>query len=228
MSKPLFLVYTDHPMCSIDCADAVCEVLNESGLYDARMVGPDSHPKTALTKALLKKADCVVFGGGLGDSDQFDDTLYSYSASIKNYVKNGGKYLGICMGSYFSGSHYFDLLLGYDAVQYIKRKGSTVKVSGPSIVKLVWNNGQKYSIYFHDGAAFVETPNIHDANIIARYKNGDIAALIQDHKKGKIGVIGPHPEARKWWFYSQTKIKDNWKNSVHPKLLLDFVKQLLK
>ena len=83
--KPLFLVYTDNPMCSIDCADAVCDVLNYSGFYEARLVGPSSEYKTPLTKELLKKSSCVVFGGGMGDADQFDKKLIHLLFSLKKF-----------------------------------------------------------------------------------------------------------------------------------------------
>ena len=227
MHKPVFLVYTDHPMCSMDCADAVCDVLNSSGLYDARMIGPDSYPRIAFNQDNIEHADCIVMPGGWGDSDQFDETLYKSSKMIESYVKKGGRYLGICMGAFFAGHHYFDILTNAKAVQYIKRKNSTTKRDNHDVVGLNWQ-GEHHDMYFHDGAAFIpvdmkEIP----ANIIAYYKNGDVAAMIQKYKKGKVGVIGPHPEAQKWWFYSQTCIKDRWKDCIKHDLLLDFVNKLL-
>jgi glutamine amidotransferase-like uncharacterized protein len=227
MKKPRFLVYADHPMCSIDCADAVCEILNQSGLYDAKMFGPSSHPKLEFSSDV----DCVVVPGGWGDSDQYDYRLKDTDLEfqIKDYVINGGKYLGICMGAYFAGHYYFNLLKNYKAVQYIKRNKSSTKRLTHDIVDLIWNNDGPYSTYFHDGAAFIPYGNKHgSAEIIARYTNGDIAAMIQNCNKGKVGVIGPHPEARKWWFYSQTRITDHWKDSIQEELFLDFVKRLLK
>ena len=225
--KPLFLVYTHHPMCSLDCSDAICEVLNQSGLYEAKMVGPDSHPKLDLTDENLKNVDCLVIPGGWGDSDQFDAKLKHKTEIIVNYVRNGGKYFGICMGSYFAGHHYLNILNGYEAHQYIKRKGCSTNRENHDIVTLNWNKIQK-TVYFHDGAAFIPTNKSSKAKIIARYQNGDAAALIQKYKKGRVGVIGPHPEAHKWWFYSQTRIKKRWKDCVHHELILDFVERLLK
>lgn len=227
MKKPLFLVYTNHPMCSVDCADAVCEVLNDSGLYEARMIGPDSHPKIEFTAENIKDADCLVMPGGLGDSDQFDYELIDDREMVSNYVASGGVYLGICIGSYFASHHYFDILTDVKAVQYIKRKKATIKRSEHDVVNIVWENVE-VPMYFHDGAAFVPTKGEVKGSIIARYTNGDIAAMIQKFHKGKVGVIGPHPEAKKWWFYSQTRIRHRWKDSIQHNLLLDFVNQLLK
>jgi len=214
-------------MCSTDCSDAVCEVLNQSGRYKAKMIGPSSYPEMEFNEENIKKADCLVFPGGWGDSDQFDDRLTKHRLMVKNYVENGGRYLGVCMGAYFAGHHYFDILTGATAVQYIKRKNSTIKRSTHDIVELTWNNVSGYNTYFHDGAAFVPTHEYIPAKIIAKYKNGDAAAIIQPHKKGMIGVVGPHPEAMKWWFYSQTRIKDGWKDGIQHDLFLDFVKRLM-
>lgn len=225
--KPRFLVYTDHPMCSLDCSDAVCEVLNQSGLYKAKMIGPSSYPELEFNEENIKKANCLVFPGGWGNSDQFDDKLIKHKSVVENYIKNGGRYLGVCMGAYFAGKHYFDILTGADAVQYIKRKKSTVKRSTHDIVELTWNNIDGYNTYFHDGAAFVPTHGTIPAKIIGKYKNGDAAAIIQPYKKGMVGVIGPHPEAMKWWFYSQPRITNEWKTSIQHDLFLDFVGKLM-
>lgn len=225
--KPLFLVYTDHPMCSIDCADAVCDVLNQSGLYDAKMVGPSSYPYLELNTDTLQEADCLVIPGGLGDADQFDKDIYKYKPLITKYVNEGGKYLGICMGSYYASGHYFNLLKDTKAVQYIKRKNADVKRDGPAVTTIVWENVyEPITMYFHDGAAFVNT-NDKDTHIVAHYCNGDAAAVIQRLGKGRVGAIGPHPEAMKWWYYSQRKVQDRWKDSVHHELMLDLIDKLL-
>jgi glutamine amidotransferase-like uncharacterized protein len=228
--KPLFLVYTDHPMCSIDCADATCEVLNQSGLYDVRMIGPSSYPYLEFNAENVFKATCLVFPGGLGDADQFDENLINHKQMVYDYVSSGGKYLGICQGAYFASKHYFDLLGDIEAVQHIKRPGASTRRSGPAIVPLKWRNTGPHLAYFHDGASFVVTEGRGDAcyaTIQAFYENGDPAALIQHLWQGTIGVIGPHPEAMRWWFYSQTQIHEGWKNPLQHNLLLDFVQNLL-
>ena len=228
-TKPLILVYVDHPMCSIDCADATCEVLNQSGFYDAKMIGPDSHPYLKFTAENLSIADCLIMPGGDGDADQFDNDLFKYKDMVANYVSEGGRYLGICQGAYFAGQYYFNLLHGYDSKQYIKRKGSTIKRCGPSVVNIKWRGSEDRPVYFHDGAAFIPTESnkFTSADVFARYKNKDAAALIQSYKRGKVGVIGPHPEAMRWWFYTQTKVKEGWKGEMQHDLLLELVEELL-
>lgn len=229
-TKPLLLVYTEHPMCSLDCADAVCDVLNSTGKYNARLIGPTSFPFDILGSQNLKKADCLVMPGGWGDSDQFDSSLLrTHSTIVRKYVASGGKYLGVCMGAYFAGHHYFNILAGdTKAAQYVRRKKSTVKHEKHDVVELNWE-GEDKTVYFHDGAAFVPRKGFDEISgeIVATYTNGDAAALIQPYSKGYVGVMGPHPEAPKWWFYSQTRIKKRWRDCVHQGLFLSFTKKLL-
>ena len=228
MKTPLVYVYTDQPMCSIDCVDATCDVLNSSGIVEAKMIGPDSFPLIELNEENLHKASCIVFPGGDGDADQFDNSLIFKRKLIEDYVSSGGRYLGICQGAYFAGKHFFNLLRGFDAVQHIKRNGAQIKRSGSNIIDIKWKDERIYPIYFHDGAAFVTTSEQPAfTNILAHYLNGDVACLIQAHKKGRVGVIGPHPEAQKWWFYSQTKIKNGWTYCIQTPLLVQLIQELL-
>lgn len=229
-SKPLLLVYTEHPMCSLDCADAVCDVLNNTGKYKASLVGPSSFPFEILDHQKLEKASCLVMPGGWGDSDQYDNSrLKSYATLIRKYVASGGKYLGVCMGAYFAGHHYLNILSNNTkAAQYVRRKKSTVKHEKHDVVEVVWE-GEDKTVYFHDGAAFVPRKGYDkiSGEVVATYTNGDSAALIQSFAKGTVGVIGPHPEAQKWWFYSQTRIKKRWRDCAHQELFLNFTKKLL-
>lgn len=227
MKKPKFLIYTDHPMCSLNCADAVREVLINTGLYEAELYGPSSYPKLDFSNDV----DCVVYPGGLGDADQFDERIKGTKEErrLKKYIANGGRYLGICMGGYFAGHHYFNILTNVKAEQFIKRKNSCTKRSKHDVVNIIWENRGLYPTYFHDGAAFIpDGKKLVIADAVAHYKNGDIAAMIQNYHKGKVGVIGPHPEAQRWWFYSQKRITDRWHDSIQHKLLLKFVKKLLE
>ena len=229
--KPLVLVYVDDPMCSLDCADATLEVLNQSGLYNARMIGPSSYPELEFNKENITKADCLIFPGGEGDADQFDEDLVNHKQIVAEYVSGGGKYIGICQGSYFASKYYFDLLDNIVAKQHIKRKGASVRRCGPAIVPISWRGSEPQPIYFHDGAAFVspeEGMNLGYCKVLATYENGEAAALVQQYWEGAIGVIGPHPEAMKWWFYSHTAIKDGWKTINQHWMLLDIMEETFK
>jgi phosphoribosylformylglycinamidine (FGAM) synthase-like amidotransferase family enzyme len=217
-------------MCSLDCADAVLDVLRLSRKYDADFIGPSSYPYKALTSSSIAEASCLVVPGGLGDADQYDDSfLRRLAPTVKSYLAQGGRYLGICAGGYFAGHHYMDILKpNTKAAQYVRRKGSTVHHEDHDVVTIDWQ-GETRTAYFHDGAAFVPRKwcSKISGDVVARYSNGDAAAIIQPYKYGRVGVMGPHLEAHKWWFYSQTRISKRWRDSVQHDLLLEFTERLL-
>jgi glutamine amidotransferase-like uncharacterized protein len=224
------LIYVENPMCSIDCADGLRDVLDSAGNYTTTLVGPGSIPKKELTPEILKSADCLVIPGGTGDAAKFKKSkLKAIKKELQDYVRTGGRYLGICMGAYFADRNYFDLLAkNTRAVQYVKRKQSTITHEKRAIVTVNWQ-GKEKSMYFHDGTAFVPSfwSSKISGEIIAVYNNNDAAALIQKSGQGKIGLIGPHPEAQKWWFYVQAKIRNRWLDCIQHQLVLNFFKKLL-
>lgn len=210
--KPRIAIFLHHPECSAQCAVGMYEALSSDFIVD--MFHTDQ-----IKNNIFKKADIVAFPGGIGDSD----TFYKYLSSKADYVREavyfGKRYLGICMGAYWAGHHYFDIIEGIDAVQYIKRPHSGIRRSFGTTIPVTWND-RATDMYFYDGCALLG--NEKKFNVIARYKNNDPMAVIQ----GNIGLIGCHPESMKSW-YDRKNMKPKWHKYYHHKLLLEFTKQLL-
>ncbi len=210
-------IYKQHPIAERECVDALHEIFHNK--YKVNIVTHD-----VLTKDYLKNIDCIIFPGGVGDADNFDNLLADKKNVIRNYVSDGGKYIGICMGSYFAGKNYFDLLGDVDAVQYIKRPNSEVKHERPTVINCYWL-GSPYSMYFYDGAAFVGS--IRKNQAFLKYQNGDVGGLCKKFNKGRVVVIGPHPEALKSW-YTELRKGKLWNEGEIHKLLLNLVNDVLK
>ncbi|NBO29597.1 MAG: hypothetical protein EBX47_10865 [Synechococcaceae bacterium WB8_1B_057] len=210
--KPRAGILVHHPECSIQSA---------TGIYEA--LGKDFKTQffhnNEISDKFLKKFDLIVFPGGIGDADSYDRILKPYEDSVKNYVVKGGSYLGVCMGAYWAGHHYFDILDGVKAVQYIKRPRSDVKRSFGTTARITWE-GQKHDMFFYDGCSLIGKES--KFQIIARYFNNDPMAIIQD----RIGVIGCHPESMPSW-YNKKFIQDRWHKYEHHRLLLNFTKILI-
>jgi imidazoleglycerol phosphate synthase glutamine amidotransferase subunit HisH len=171
----------------------------------------------------LKKFDMVAFPGGIGDSNSYDKFFRRKAQNaVADYVANGGRYLGICMGAYWAGSYYFDILDGVDAVQYIKQPTATVKRSYGTVADVLWNN-KSINMYFYDGCALIgDTTKF---KTIATYANGDAMAIIQN----RIGIIGCHPESLKYWYEAPWNyINQHWHKGEHHTLLLEFVDELMQ
>lgn len=151
-----------------------------------------------LTAKTFSNAAVYIQAGG-DDSLDIKAALSAEEISaLKNYVKTGGRYWGLCAGAYFAGETIDDQgkvkglnIIPGDAEPYTR--------SHKARVELVTWQGQKRQMYLQDAPHFRLQA---DAKVIpiAYYKNGSIAAFITDYGKGKVALCGPHPEADYAWF----------------------------
>jgi len=161
----------------------------------------------------------VAFPGGIGDSDSFYNILNPNQAGVKQFVQAGGRYLGICMGAYWAGSNYFDILDSVDAVQYITRPGTDTRRPHAKNISVTWQ-GKPMSMFWYDGCALVGDPSKFET--VATYANGDAMAIRQN----RIGLIGCHPESEQFWYDGYSWMRPHWHQRQHHQLLLAFVDQL--
>jgi len=208
-------LFLHHPQCSEDCAFAMVHSLSSE--YQIRIFTE----KELDDDNFFDNIDVIAFPGGIGDSDSYPNFFTRTRANrIARFLDGGGHYLGICMGAYWAGSRYFDILTDVDAVQYIKRPNATVRRSYGTVAEIDWN-GSKEQMYFYDGCALIGDES--KFKTIARYANGDSMAIIQ----GRIGLIGCHPEAPLQWYQDEWKyIEKHWNGGRHHTLLLNFVNEL--
>ena len=170
---------------------------------------------------VLSYSDIIAFPGGIGDADtHFSFFTRRMGNKIADFIDAGGFYLGICMGAYWAGSRYFDLLDDVDAVQYIKREGATTRRSYATTETVLWNNKIE-DMFFYDGCSLVGDESRF--RTIGRYVNNDPMAIIQ----GNVGVIGCHPESLEYW-YDKKYMEKRWHKGHHHELLLGFVDELVK
>ena len=206
-------LFNHHPECSIDCCNGMIDAL--SATYKV-----DLFTKEQFDRVILKKYNAVMFPGGIGDShSHYNFFTRRQGNALAEYIENGGKYLGICMGAYWAGPWYFDLLEKIDVVQYIKRPEADVRRSYATTAKVTWYE-EEYNMFFYDGCTYLGDERTFE--VISRYANGDPMAIIQ----GNIGLIGCHPESEHYW-YNRKFLKNRWHNYAHHKLLLDFVNILI-
>ena len=199
-------LFIHQPICAVDSANGIISALSPH--YSFKLFSKDEVEPT-----FFDDVDCVCFPGGIGDADKFDSLLKYNADPVISFVKNGGKYLGICMGAYWAGEDYFDILDDVDVEQYIRRPKTDTHRPHPKAMPVVWNN-EHHRMYFYDGCAF-EGNNF---KTIATYPNNDPMAIIQNN----IGLIGCHPESQQYW-YNKKYLEPHWHRGIHYKLLFDFV-----
>jgi hypothetical protein len=206
-------VFRHDPFCSRACAEAVAHVLAKD--YDV-----DQISLSGLTESGLAAYDLVVFPGGEGDADRFHGLLGRRRTVVQNFVANGGAYLGICMGAYWAGRHYFSLLPQTDCVQYIARPKAEIRRSYKTALRVTWD-GAPETMFFYDGCTFLSRSDAFET--IATYANGDPMAILAPG----IGLIGCHPESARAW-YDTPSLKSQWHRGIHHDHLRDFVKRILQ
>jgi glutamine amidotransferase-like uncharacterized protein len=210
--KPTIALFLHQPKCSVQSGNGIIKSL--SSHYNFKIF-----TRHELEADFFDDVDCVAVPGGIGDAASFDYLLGNNGSRIKQFVSAGGKYLGICMGAYWAGKHYLNMLDNVDAVQYITRPGTDTRRPHAKNINVNWN-GTDTEMFFYDGCALVGNGQ---CDIIATYANGDPMAIIQ----GRLGLIGCHPESERHWYESYTWMRSKYHNGQQHQLLLDFVNTLM-
>ena len=212
--KGKIALFIHHPKCSIECGNGILEALQP---YYKFKIFTSWH----LDANFFDDVDMIAVPGGIGDSDSHEALFKANGERVRNFVKDGGKYLGICMGAYWADQYYFDLFKDIRASQYITRPGTDTKRPHAKAQRVVWKD-QEELMYFYDGCAF-HGDGLDSADIYSRYPNGDPMAIIQ----GTVGAIGCHPESEiSWYTEYHSWMKPYYHGGKHHKLLLDFVDDL--
>jgi len=206
-------IFIHQPACSVDSANGIIRALDSH--YSFKLFSQDEVEDT-----FFDNVDLICIPGGIGDADRFKSLMKYNAEHVHRYVKNGGKYLGICMGGYWAAREYFNILDGIDCVQYIRQPNTDTRRPHPKSMPVKWKD-QDYKMFFYDGCAMVG--NTTAANIIATYPNNDPMALIQNN----VGIIGCHPESEDYWYENYSWMRKETQRN-HSELLLDFVSDLMK
>jgi len=209
--KPTIAIFIHDPHCETECALAMIEGLVSD--FNVRTFGLDE-----LNYEFLMPFDAVAFPGGMGDAADFYEIFNNgHIRTIKSYLRDGGKYFGICMGAYWAGPDYFNIVGDMSVEQYIERPNNEIGHEGPTVADITWL-GQPDVMYFYDGCAMTGD----SMEVVATYANGDAMAVI----KNGVGIIGCHPESQQWWF-ELDMIPHYLYNTKHKQLMSDFVKRLV-
>lgn len=195
-SPPVALVYRGRKPVERSSAEAVAALLlGSSWGFKVEFVGP--RETRSLSAETLAGATLYAQPGG-GTLGKAFRRLSSESGHVHDYVASGGRYLGMCLGGYLAGATPgFDLLPG-DTDRYIDLVGASVTHDGDAIIPVIWR-GQRRDMYFQDGPYF-DLDSEDGVQVLARYTNGAVAALVAPHGRGRVAVVGPHPEATVDWF----------------------------
>ncbi|KAJ3270237.1 biotin holocarboxylase synthetase [Terramyces sp. JEL0728] len=164
-------------------------------------------PATLINSPFEESTSLIVMPGGR-------DLLFLESLGnkginkIKNYVKNGGKYLGICGGAYFAcnrvefelGRHLYEVV-GDRPLQLCPAvargcivKGFEYNTEKGSAAVEIKTADDTLKVYVNGGPSF-HLSESSDATVLARYTLNNEPAIVETTiGKGKSIVLGPHLE----------------------------------
>jgi glutamine amidotransferase-like uncharacterized protein len=208
--KKCIALFVYDPKCSVQSVNGIIKALG--AFYNFKIFS-----YSLLEDNFFDDVDIIAIPGGFGDASSFTRAFKHNGNRIKQFVQGGGKYLGICMGAYWAGQHYFNMLNGVDAVQYITQPNADTRRPHAKDIDIIWK-GHPNRMFFYDGCALVG--NTSKFKTIATYANGDAMAIIQNN----IGLIGCHPESDPFWYDSYSWMRGKY-SSKHD-LLLEFVNTL--
>jgi biotin protein ligase-like protein len=193
--NPLALVYRG-PASLPGCPEAVAALLGSGRWgFDVRYAGPDED--VPLSAGSLAGAAVYAQPGG-GTLSHAYRHMRRHRRAIRRFVRSGGSYLGFCLGGYLAGATPGFALLPGDTDQYIASPGTTVHSEDDTLVDVCWR-GRQRTLFFQDGPFFWVRASA-DVIILATYPNDTIAAIVAGYGSGRVGVVGPHPEATEDWF----------------------------
>ena len=115
-------LFLHQPKCSVQSVNGIMTAL--SSHYSFKIF-----TRHEVERDFFDDVDCVCIPGGIGDADSFDYLFSENGDTVKQFVRGGGKYLGICMGAYWAEHHYLDLLKDIGAEQYITRPGADTQAT---------------------------------------------------------------------------------------------------
>ena len=205
-------LFMHEPVCDAQCSNGVIKSLE--GKYHFKLFG-----KNKMEEDFFDDVDAVLFPGGIGDSDRFERVAEIHKPRIQQYIQDGGRYIGICMGAYWADRHYFDILDETRVEQYIAQPGTDTRRPHPKALPVNWQ-GDLTRMYFYDGCTFLGG----EQDVYATYDTGYSMAIIQN----RIGLIGCHPESQQYWYDRPAYLKKHWHGGDDNHRLLQFVDTLME
>lgn len=195
--RPTALVYRG-PASSEGCPEAVGRLL-EAQSFRVVYCGPDEEVDVSAESLAGAQVYAQPGGGSLRPAWRH---TRDYAPALRDFVSAGGNYLGFCLGAYLAGDDPGYALFPGQVRQYIGTAGATITDTKSTVVGVDWR-GDSRSLYFQDGASFTVPDDDWSAvggEVLARYRNGAVAAVVAPHGRGRIGLVGPHPEADASWY----------------------------
>ena len=198
--RPVAVVYSDDSTGPADGDDTgAMAALLVASRWNFEVITAGPRGSMSVVDALARP-DVRLYGqpGGSGDDSAAFKRQRRDKSAIRDFVAQGGRYLGICMGGFLAEPGFYNIFRGR-VDEYYSSKGASVQTDDPAVIPVIWR-GKRRKMYFQDGGYMVPKRKATGITVLARYTNESIAALVAPFGEGKVGLCGPHPEAPPAWY----------------------------
>jgi glutamine amidotransferase-like uncharacterized protein len=193
-TRPLALVWRGPGACVPTCGFAANRVARIAG-FRTLSIHPGFRNEAAFSKAVLwvqPGGKSVVAAHAMGPE---------LMQRVRQFVADGGGYVGFCAGMFLSTDR-----IGtseHDGLGIVP--GSTelyLPEDPPGLMLPITTRYGMVRMYYHGGPRLIVNEAELQANggeVIARYKDGNVAGIRAEFGKGRVAVAGVHPEAGRLW-----------------------------
>lgn len=193
--RPRALIYRG-PAAYADSAAAVAEAIAHRGVLSVGYVGPGE--STPLTAAALRGAMLYVQPGG-GEVEDAWPLMAPYGPTITSWVRGGGHYMGLCLGAYLAADDPGFGLWPGRVFDYKAVSGAHVQTVSPQATTVSWR-GTARNMYVQDPPTFTVDPGASRLVTLGHYGTGHLAGVSARVGRGRVTLLGPHPEAPPRWY----------------------------
>ena len=149
-------------------------------------------PETIIDQAWINNTALLIMPGG-ADKPYLEKLAGQGNANIRNYVNNGGKFLGICAGAYYSADRiefakgdkdlevvgdrelkFFPGLITGPTYAGFDYRGTNAN-NGARAAKLYWqdtkslNITDKFTVFYNGGGSFIAADKYSNVTVLALY-----------------------------------------------------------
>lgn len=191
--EPYALIYNG-PTADQASTEAISSVVQQLGLPVRYIANLDALP--------TQLGDARVFIIG-GTDDDVEPLLQRFTpalrSTLKTYLRQGGRYLGICGGAYLASLGWPEEDRFVEGLALVPAQSDGYDQDFEAKIYPVTWLGETRQMYYQAGPSFALAESTESVARLAYFEDRQLAALMSTFGAGKVAVSGPHPEAPDSW-----------------------------
>lgn len=191
--EPYALIYNG-PTADPASTEAISNVVQQLGLTVRYIANLDDLPTQ------LGEAKVFIIGG---TDDDVEPLLQRFTpalrSTLKTYLRQGGRYLGICGGAYLASLGWPEEDRFVEGLALVPAQSDGYDQDFEAKIYPVTWLGETRQMYYQAGPSFALAESPETVARLAYFEDRQLAALMSTFGAGKVAVSGPHPEAPDSW-----------------------------